>query len=293
MSAFICFRSGLALRPSTMTACLKGTIASHFHTTSPAFKKKDDSANPPFATGRRKIEIPEHKPTPKPRRGKKIGIPYVHLLTDSDRTLPPHMQTGSLRSLDEIIESVDPNEFAVELVSEDPPVVKLVNLEKARLETLMARQKSKKGAGQRDLHKEVQLTWSMAEADETHKLLKARQELEKGNRVDLVYSPKKGTKPPPKLEIQFKIKEIMQKFEDVAKEAKPATFDYRMGVLHLQPKHKVSMKLDPEQLKDVVPKSVIEHQKAVEKEQRRRAAAEQARQNAAPQESSYNTLWGA
>ncbi|EAU80572.1 hypothetical protein CC1G_09969 [Coprinopsis cinerea okayama7 len=291
MNAFTAFRSAAksVLRPPRPPPAVNlGTrcSAARFHTTPIVFKKKNDLDLEALGTDKRKqrMQVPKHNPTPKKRRNEKIGLPFVQLL-DTQTNTP-----GPMRPLQEILDSLNLEEYYVELVSETPPVVRIVDIKEARAGTLAERQKSKRGAGQKDMHKEAQLTWSMAEADEAHKLSKVREDLEKGYRVDIVFSPKPRARAPAQMEMRFKLEEVRKKFDDVAKEWKAMSVDKRMGVLYLQSKVKVTAKVDREVLKESIPKSVLEKRERIEREQKHLAMKQQQAQK--DLESSYQNLWG-
>jgi len=151
-------------------------------------------------------------------------------------------ETGRLNppiALRDILSTMDPKTHFVELVSENPaPIVKLISKKEAfdKYKALKARLKAAKPIDQ----KEIQLTWGVASGDLTHKLKKVRVELERGNRVDLVYAPKKGHPVPGPKEIQLRVQETVDMMADVGKEWKPREIERSVVVIHFQGKTKQS-----------------------------------------------------
>jgi translation initiation factor IF-3 len=82
--------------------------------------------------------------------------------------------------------------------------------------------------------KEVQLTWSVADGDLAHKLNKVRQELQRGNKVDLVFAPKAGTQVPNPVARKGRIESAMQILGGVAKEWKERRTRGLIVVIFLQ-----------------------------------------------------------
>ncbi|KAJ2918227.1 hypothetical protein MD484_g2199, partial [Candolleomyces efflorescens] len=262
--------------------------SSSFHSTPVALHKgpsQRDGSRQPQARAKR-LEVPQHNPTPKPRRGNKIKIEYVHLLD------PTTGSQGPLRPLSDILESVSEDDgFVVELVQERPPIVKIIDLKSARAQTLKKRQIEKRMAGgaQEDL-KEVRLTWGMADADFQHKFQKLRDDLSKGNcRVDVVFVNKKGQKPLPPQEREERVRELIDSLEDVSKEWKPHETKGVFAYVYLQSKIKVSNKIDINELKESVPKHI---QQKEERKLRQQKNLEKQRAAGQPSEKDYRNLWG-
>ena len=101
---------------------------------------------------------------------------------------------GELRMLHHIMYDVDLKTHSVLLVSEDPPVVKIVSrIEEARAEK--RRLVDQKTAKKMQLpEKEVQISWNSADGDLETKLNQAKVLLENGHRVMLVFAPRGGRK---------------------------------------------------------------------------------------------------
>lgn len=77
------------------------------------------------------------------------------------------------------------------------------------------------------------MTWGVAPGDLAHKLKKARQELEKGNKVDIVFAPKKGQTVPGPAEMQARMSAAAEQLQDVSKERQARTAEKNMAILHL------------------------------------------------------------
>ncbi|RXW20028.1 hypothetical protein EST38_g5823 [Candolleomyces aberdarensis] len=257
--------------------------SSSLHSTSITLQKyqRDDPRQPKA----KRPEIPQHKPTPKPRRGNKIKIEYVHLLDPTTDSI------GPLRRLSDILDSVSEDDgFVVELVQEHPdPIVKIVDLKSSRAQTLKQRQIEKRMAGgSQEVLKEAHFTWSMADADFQHRFQKLQDDLSKGNcRVDVVFANKRGHKPLPPHEREERVRELVESLEEVSKEWKPHETKGTYAYVYLQSKVKVSNKVNIEELKESVPKHIQQKE-----ERRLRQQKNLEKQRAAGQSSEYGSLWG-
>ncbi|KAL0949058.1 hypothetical protein HGRIS_009155 [Hohenbuehelia grisea] len=132
--------------------------------------------------------------------------------------------TNSLRPpqpLKEVLAQIDQKNQFVELVIANPnPIVRIV--QKADAYASKRQHKDKlRDAARRNVHKEVQLTWGAAMADLSHKLRKARTDLEKGYRVDLVFASKSGHPLPTPAEMHARAEETVELLADVSTEWRP------------------------------------------------------------------------
>ncbi|KZT27071.1 hypothetical protein NEOLEDRAFT_1089957 [Neolentinus lepideus HHB14362 ss-1] len=139
--------------------------------------------------------------------------------------------------LEEVLVAFDHKKFFLQLVSEHPePIVKLIDKNEARKKRLAER---KQALLNKREEKEIQLTWKIANGDLLHKLKKVRQELEKGNRVDLVYAPKKGQVLPSPEEKDDIVRDTLRILEDIGREWKPREQAPRMTVVYLEKKKEI------------------------------------------------------
>lgn len=214
MSAFLAFRSAAVsvLRPATtrtLGAPLDGL------TTSPLFQ-----------TTIRGLKERSHP--------KNLQIPYeVVQLQDADGTLHhPH-------KLVKIMEGVDTTTHVMRLVSEHPPVVRVltrVEDEMARIERKLSKkiQQGKRGRAVETM--EVRLTWVTSGGDFEHKLAKARAELEDGGRrVELQFGGKKGLRWPTREEQDEVLQEVVDRLADVGSEWRAREFKGGAVRVCLQP----------------------------------------------------------
>lgn len=132
-----------------------------------------------------------------------------------------HPETGKLGPpvrLSDVLESVDLKAFRVELVTEEPePIVKIVDRRDSYQKWKEQKKAIRKGlkAGEQ---KEIQITWGVDNGDLKHKITKARTELEKGYRVDIVIAPRKGQRLPRPDAMAARASEIASMLLDIAKE---------------------------------------------------------------------------
>jgi translation initiation factor IF-3 len=162
-----------------------------------------------------------------PLRDEEIQHRMVQLVDGETGKLLP------LTSLQELLRGINRTTHFVELVSETPsPIVKIISkkelFDRARQAKLAAKAK-----GKAPEHKELQMTWGVASADLGHKLKKARQEIEKGNRVDIIYAPKKGQPVPAPAAREARVEETVELLKDVGFEWKPRTVEKIITVIHM------------------------------------------------------------
>ncbi|KAI0662875.1 hypothetical protein C8Q70DRAFT_954303 [Cubamyces menziesii] len=157
-------------------------------------------------------EEAKKKPLRKPRN-EEIRIPYVRLVNPETGALEP------LAPLRQILARINRKHEYLELVIEKPePIVKIHSTK-----VLYERSKAKKlvhTSGKAPEEKEVQLTWGVGSGDLQYKLKKAREDLEDGNRVNIIFAPKKGQGIPPPTEQQKLVEEALKLLEDVGRERK-------------------------------------------------------------------------
>ncbi|TFK74354.1 hypothetical protein BDN72DRAFT_833265 [Pluteus cervinus] len=139
-------------------------------------------------------------------------------------------------SLKALLASIDKEQEDVYLVSTVPvPVVKVMNKREVyeKKKVLKAQAKS---TLKRNVQKEAQMSWTSAPADLAHKMKKMREDLEKGYKVDLVLTIKRGSLPtlPTPKEMNARLDEILNQFADVAKEWKAREVRKTAAVLSLQ-----------------------------------------------------------
>lgn len=141
---------------------------------------------------------------------------------------------GPPTKLLEALEQIDRKAEDLYLVSTTPvPVVKIMKkqdvYEKKKELKAQARNVLK-----RNIQKEVQLTWSAASADLAHKMKKIREELERGYKVDLVFTTKKGQKAPTQQEMHERLDEIKNEMGDLAKEWKAREVRAATALMYFQ-----------------------------------------------------------
>jgi len=161
----------------------------------------------------------------KPPRNLEITHPNVQLVNPETNRLDPP------RPYEEILNSVALKDYFVELVSSDPPIVKIVNKREAN--AARKEMKERKRTQPRNELKEVQMTWGVGVADLTHKLKKVQEELERGNRVTLVFAPKSKQPVPKPREMATFLNEVTEKVSAFAKESQPRTIEKNVAVIYL------------------------------------------------------------
>lgn len=163
-----------------------------------------------------------------PRRPQNEEIPYRSVrLVDPDTG---HLNPPAL--LKSVLQAVASKTHFLELVSENPEPIVRVICRKDRHEKLKEIKQKRKDSKRED--KEIQLTWGVAAGDLQHKLKKVRQELQKGNRVSLVFAPKKGQSPLSAAQMASKVQETVDSLADVGKEWKLRDVQKATTAIHFQ-----------------------------------------------------------
>lgn len=125
-------------------------------------------------------------------------------------------QLGPPQQLTTILKSIERKHQLVELVAEKPePIVKIRD---TREMYKKAREQKVSKAGDTK-EKEIQMSWGLAETDFERKLNKAREELERGNSVDLTFARKKGQPFLTPDEMKSQVQRAVDALADISKES--------------------------------------------------------------------------
>jgi translation initiation factor IF-3 len=95
---------------------------------------------------------------------------------------------GEPEPLARILRGIDTSTHAVVLMSIEPAVVKIVDLEEERAQNREREARAKLNRRMAVEDKEVQVGWTAAEGDMAHKIAIARGALEKGDRVHVIFA---------------------------------------------------------------------------------------------------------
>ncbi|ORX39260.1 hypothetical protein BD324DRAFT_649343 [Kockovaella imperatae] len=203
--------------------------------------------------------------SPRHDQPKDDEIPYseVHTVNDDGRL-------NGLVPLHRIRAAVNLQTHHVVLVSEDPPVVKVIA--KTDLQAFERRREAdlKTAKKLQIQEKEVQISWSAADGDIQTKLSQAKNHLAKGDRVLLIFAPRQGSK---KRALPERMEHIVGLFdkglEDTAEKWKDDEFKGRVVTSHWQPLKTVAAALKNKVLEQEDNKARSKDEK---KEQRKREA---------------------
>ncbi|KDQ65073.1 hypothetical protein JAAARDRAFT_146426 [Jaapia argillacea MUCL 33604] len=177
-----------------------------------------------FAFQRHSSNLPPSRP-----RDKFIKYRMVRLVDPETGGLQPFAPLAN------ILAAIDRTTHFVELVTETPePIVKLISKQEANEKRREQKAKQKELKAKAREQKEVQMTWGVAAGDMAHKLKKVRQELVRGNRVDLVFAPKKGQKWPTPEEMVQRANQVVDDLKDVGKEWKERAVSKHTTIIRLQ-----------------------------------------------------------
>lgn len=137
-----------------------------------------------------------------------IGAPYVQLVNAEDSLQPP-------MRLSKVLASFDPKEFFLQQVSsggpDQPPVCKILNKKETR-EKEKARAKASKASKVQT--KQLELNWAIDAHDLAHRLKQLTSFLEKGRKVEVVLTRKRGKR----AATVDEIKHVMKSVLDTSKE---------------------------------------------------------------------------
>jgi len=172
-------------------------------------------------------------------RDEEIRLRHVHLSTGG--------KLGDLVSLKDLLERVKSKVLdeetgkmvnpgkSLELVSTDPPIVRIID-HKAEYRREKEKKKEKLATRAKSQPKEHQMTWGVASGDLDHKIKKIRKDLEKGHPIHFVLAPKKDTPLPPREERDAKVQDIIGRIADIACESKPQDFQRGTLIMYLEKK---------------------------------------------------------
>jgi translation initiation factor IF-3 len=157
------------------------------------------------------------------------GIPHsiVYLVDEEGRL-------GLPTPLSRLLASINPQTHFIELVDENPrPVVKIRDKQE-QIRKEKEWKKRQREVASNNVQKEIQMTWAVEPADLAHKLNKARREVEKGSRVELVFAPKVNQRAPSSAIMDARMKDAAEKIAEFAREWKPRKVEYGIGIFYLK-----------------------------------------------------------
>ncbi|KAI0329970.1 hypothetical protein GY45DRAFT_1303924 [Cubamyces sp. BRFM 1775] len=157
-------------------------------------------------------EKKKKKPLRNPRN-EEIKLRFVRLVNPETGALEPPVPPR------QILARVNRKHEYLELVAENPEAIVRIQSTKALYEKSKAK-KFAQASGKAPEEKEVQLTWSVGPGDLQYKLKKVREDLNDGNRVSIVFAPKKGQPIPSPAGQRKLVDEALSLLEDVGREWK-------------------------------------------------------------------------
>lgn len=164
------------------------------------------------------------------------------------RTVMLVKQDGSLsepQSTTSILRGLDLDVHSLTVVKADPPIVKIINLEEEREAEREREARIKLGRRLSVEDKEVQVGWTAAEGDMSHKIQLAKSILEKGDRVHITFAMRANSAGGARTYMpDDRKKEIVQRFtselETVGKQWKDQERTGSLWICHWQPLPSVS-----------------------------------------------------
>ncbi|CCM03973.1 uncharacterized protein FIBRA_06129 [Fibroporia radiculosa] len=146
---------------------------------------------------------------------------------------PETARLSEPQPLANIIAGLEQKREWVELVATDPdPIVKIIksNILYNRLKAIQDKKRQNKPREE----KEVQVTWGVSENDLEHKLKKAQEELERGNRVNLVFATRKDQPSLSPEEMAARVQESARFLAETGEEWKARDVTKHTTVVYLQ-----------------------------------------------------------
>ena len=119
-----------------------------------------------------------------PLRDADIPFPLVQLVSPVDNSI------SAPQPLRNLLRTYDHTTHFLQLVSSDPPVVKLLDKVEEYRKTRESEAKATLRKRTAAEEKEVQISWASASGDVAHKIDQARTIIERGDRVRLVFAPR-------------------------------------------------------------------------------------------------------
>jgi translation initiation factor IF-3 len=171
-------------------------------------------------------------------RDRDIPHSIVQLVNEEGRLGPP-------TPLSHLLASIDSQTHFIELVNENPlPIVKIRDKQEQFKKQQEWNRRQKEVAAS-NVQKEIQMTWGVESGDLAHKLNKARKEVEKGNRVELVFAPKVNQRAPSPAQMEARINETVEKIAEFAREWMPRKVERGVAILYLKKLDKSPKSTDP------------------------------------------------
>jgi len=142
---------------------------------------------------------------------------------------------GPPTPLTHLLASIDPATQFLELVSNNPkqPIVKIKD-KKEHFHRQKEWNKRQKVVATSNVQKEIQMSWGVEVGDLMHKLKKVKKELEKGSKVELVFSPKVPQRPPTAQHMTARLQEASVHLAEFAKEWAPRKVEGAVAILYLK-----------------------------------------------------------
>ncbi|KIM84004.1 hypothetical protein PILCRDRAFT_6853 [Piloderma croceum F 1598] len=160
-------------------------------------------------------------------RDRDIPHSIVHLVDEEGRL-------GLPTPLSRLLASINSQTHFIELVHENPkPVVKIRDKQE-EIQKEKKRKKRQREVASNNVQKEIQMTWAVEPGDLVHKLNKARKEVEKGNRVELVFASKVNQRAPSPVIMDARMKNAAEKIAEFAREWKPRKVEHGIGIFYLK-----------------------------------------------------------
>ncbi|KAG9085232.1 hypothetical protein FRC07_013427, partial [Ceratobasidium sp. 392] len=185
----------------------------------------------------KRAEAARNRAVSNPTFFKNDAIPYsvVRLVHPETNKLEPETR------LKDLLATIDLEKNYLQLISTQgpdggKPIVKIINkydaAQKERDQKSKKKEQKKVAAGRES--KEIQLSWGVEPGDLKHKLDKSIQELEKKNRVNIVFVKKKGAPMPSPEQKAAKLEAVWNAVRHVATEREPRVIHELTAVLYLQ-----------------------------------------------------------
>jgi len=197
------------------------SIPRYIHTSPrPSSTQRSNASDPPSSK-------PVFDPNSKPKND---NIPY-------ERVFLVNSETGKLQesTLKDVLASFSRKTHFAELQRTEPfPVVKIIDKSEAHHKKLKAKEQQK-AAARKNVRKEFQFTWGMAQGDVSYRMERVKDALGKGSKVDIVFAPKPGVKTGPALpEMKQRMDELVDGLKDMSSEYKQREFRKFFAAVFLQ-----------------------------------------------------------
>ncbi|THV00568.1 hypothetical protein K435DRAFT_443548 [Dendrothele bispora CBS 962.96] len=206
-------------------------VPRYIHVSSKPFKAQPPSNSPPGPSSTSSTSSSGKKTEPNTSvKPKNESIPFQRVFL-----VDPETEKLQEKPLKDVLAMFNKKTHFAELQRTDPfPVVRIIDKSEAHHKKLKLKEQQK-AAAKRNVRKEFQFTWGMAQGDVSYRMERVKDTLRKGGKVDIVFAPKAGVRTGPALlEMKQRMEELVGSLKDLATEYKNREYRRFLAAVFLQ-----------------------------------------------------------